>query len=88
MLEDRPERVVCKGRNWSLIGFIVGEADEQHCLAGDFELVFGFAFFLVVLEVLAPATFYTAILASCVVNLNVELQKVVHAFRLAGFSVK
>jgi len=88
VLEHALERVVCEGRNWSLLGFIVGEADEQHGLAGDFELVLGFAFFLVVLEAFARVTFYTAILASRVLSLNVALPNEGHCMRPLGLSVK
>ncbi len=56
MLEDALEHFGCEGRDWSWIGVFVGffgvfgcEADEQHCLAGDFKLVRAFACFLVYL---------------------------------------
>jgi hypothetical protein len=36
VLEDALEHVVCEGRDWRGLGVLcAGEADEQHCLAGD-----------------------------------------------------
>jgi len=98
VLEDALEHVGCEGRNWSWIGFFVffvcfaGEADEQHCLAGEFELLLAdeqhflagefelllaFACFHVYLDPLALHPDCTAILAS-VVTLNVVLQRKLH----------
>ena len=91
VLENAREHVVCEGRDCRWIGVFVGcfggEADEQHCLAGDFELVLGFACYLVSLAPPGLHLACTAILAS-VVNLNVVLQTSMTVFFLPAVPYK